>query len=177
MNVLETLIACAVLASAAIPVTAGADTTWLIQDATFSDGGTLTGTFSIDQYGYLDAASLTTGAGTVLGGQTYGMNSQASNDSFYIDFNPGYTTDLHIVFADPLTARESHDSIVLGGSSFECVGSFSCSTGQAGTVRYLTGGFATYVPEAATWAMMVLGAGLVGAGIRLTRDKRGVSAV
>jgi len=32
------------------------------------------------------------------------------------------------------------------------------------------------VPEPATWAMMVLGAGLLGAGLRFTRQGRGVSA-
>ena len=160
--------------AAAIPTIASADTTWLIEDATFDDGGTLTGTFTLNQYGYLETASLTTSAGGVLGGQSYDATSNASNGATYLDFNPGYTTDLHIVFADSLTTGESHNDIVAG--SYECEGSYSCYVPEGGTVRYLIGGYATYVPEPATWAMMVLGLGLIGGGIRLTRDKRGLSA-
>ena len=45
-----------------------------------------------------------------------------------------------------------------GGPSYECIGSYSCYTQPSdGAYRYIGTGFASAVPEPATWAMMVLG--------------------
>jgi len=146
--------------------TAKADVVWTVS-GTFDDGTTLTGSFTTNVYGFLeDNYSLTTQSEGAFTGFTYNSSdSYFSNGTFYVDFQPGYEQDLHLVFADSLSVPNLNNPLVGGGPSYECQGSFSCYIPAGGPIRYIDAGFASAVPEPATWAMMLLGflgMGLVG---------------
>lgn len=145
---------------------ARADILWTV-DGTFTDGTTVTGTFSINQYGFLDNNfSLTTHANGAFAGFTYtASDSYYSNGTFYVDAQPGYQQDLHLQFLDALTALNPNNPIVGGnpGPSYECIDSFSCFNQTGGTIRYIESGFAAAVPEASTWLMFLIG--MVGIGL------------
>jgi hypothetical protein len=151
-----------------------ADVTWLVS-GTFDDGGTLSGHFTIDQYGYLeDNFSLTTTAGSTLPGFTYNASdSYYSNGTLYVDFQPGYDADLHLTFADSLLVASSDNPLEGGspGPSWECASSYSCYVPAGGPTRYISSGSAVgTIPEPSTWAMMLLGfAGLGISGYRASR--------
>ena len=158
---------CAAAGLAAAPSMASADTEWLV-NATFDDGTTLTGTFVVNVYGYLESANLqtdTNGAFTAFDYKTTNSSVATGVSSpYYIDFQPGYQSDLHVVFADALTVGSQDNPIVIGGASFECQGSFSCFDGGGGNTRFIGSGSAQAVPEPAVWALIFAGfAGLGGA--------------
>lgn len=163
-------IAASIIAVCAFGVSAAnADVQWLV-DGTFNDTGTVTGTFTIDAYGYLlNNFNLQTTAGTALPGFDYNStDSYFSNGTFYVDAQPGYQADLHLQFLNDLEVAASTDPLVggFGGPSYECVGSYSCYVPSGGVTRYITDGFATAVPEPATWAMFLVGFGAVGFAMR-----------
>jgi hypothetical protein len=176
--------AAAVLAAALAPTIASADVLWTV-NGTFDDQGTLTGTFEVDQYGYLVDAALTTSAWTV-GDITRPAFTYTLNNSFiatgvylgdyYVDFQPGYEADLHVQFTDPLKTPEANNLIIGGeqGPSYECQDSFSCFVPAGGPTRYLDG-FAsssgTAVPEPAAWALMIVGFGMAGGMMRARRRR------
>lgn len=154
---------------------AQADILWTV-DGTFTDGTTVTGTFSINQYGYLDNNfSLTTHASGAFGGFTYtASDSYYANGTFYVDAQPGYQQDLHLQFLDALTALNPSNPIVGGnpGPSYECIASYSCYNQTGGTIRYIDAGFAAAVPEASTWLMFLIG--MAGIGLMGLRRNRAV---
>lgn len=165
----------AVFAALAAPVAARADVTWLVSGL-FDDGGTLSGFFNINVYGYLEGYDLTTTTGGAVSGFEYTpLNSYFSNDVFYVDAQPGYAGDLHLQFTTPLTTHSANNPIIGGedGPSYECVQSYSCYVNQGGTTRYLTSGFASSgaVPEPGVWLLMLGGFGGVGALLRHARRK------
>jgi len=152
---------------------AKADVVWTV-DGSFIGGGDVSGTFTINVYGYLENNfSLTTTAGGGFSGFTYNAsNSFYSNGNFYVDAQPGYVQDLHLAFLDSLLVPNLNNPIVggSGGPSYECIGSYSCYTQPSGgSYRYIGTGFASAVPEPATWAMMVLG--FLGLGFMAHRRK------
>jgi PEP-CTERM motif-containing protein len=153
---------------------ARADILWTV-DGTFTDGTTVTGTFSINQYGYLDNNfSLTTHPNGAFGGFTYtASDSYYSNGTFYVDAQPGYQQDLHLQFLDALTSPNPNNPIVGGnpGPSYECINSYSCFNQTGGTIRYIDAGFAAAVPEASTWLMLLIG--MVGIGLMGLRRGKG----
>ena len=154
---------------AALPSVASADVTWLV-NGTFDDGTTVSGTFDINVYGYLESADLTTQTKGGFAGFEYTLaDSYIATGDKYVDFQPGYTSDLRITFTDSLGVGEAHNTIVGGefGPSYECQGSFSCYVPSGGSTRYLSG-FASSgaVPEPASWALMITGFGLVGWALR-----------
>ena len=158
------------LGLASAPATASADTTWLV-NATFTGGGDLTGSFTIDQDGYLTAGSLTTTSGGGFPGYTYNFaDSYFSNGDYYVDFQPGYQGDLHLAFADSLLVGSQYNPIVIGNllpnASYECQGSFSCYDLGGGDTRFIGSGSAVYVPEPATWALALVGFAGLGAVLR-----------
>lgn len=156
---------------------ANADVWWQLKDVTFDDGGTLSGVIDVNVYGFLSYWSLTTTAGThtnttggPLAGDTYTPSINSSINSgtsitFYSSTLPAYDGWLTLNFQDSLTTAESNNPIV--GLSFECVG-FTCPNGTE--TRYVTAGYAA-VPEAPTWAMMIVGAGLLGLGGTFMRGR------
>lgn len=192
MSISKTLMRglCAAAGALAMAGVAHADTTWNLT-GTFNDGGSLTGTITLNQYGFLyDNYTVTTTAGSLQSGFTYtSADSFFSNSTttsipaappFYIDFQPGYEADLHLEFSgDPLTSAPT-DLFVGGyqGPSFECQNSYSCYTEPTynPTIRYLTSGEATLaVPEPASWALMIVGLGGIGGALRFNRRKPAVA--
>jgi hypothetical protein len=176
----------AVLAGLAAPTIASADTHWLVSGV-FDDGGTLSGYFDINVDGWLDGYDLTTAAGTIEGGFDYTpLTSYFANGTFFVDAEPGYFNDLHLEFADPISAPVADNPIVSdGGASYECVQSWSCYVPNGGVTRYLTGGSATAgssivadlrdepinIPEPGMWLLMLTGFGGAGAMLRQARRK------
>lgn len=148
--------------------TARADVHWLVSGV-FDDGGTLSGSFSLNQYGFLSAWDLTTTPGLLLGGYEYksGTSTVADPTSFSISFatlaNKG---GFDLVFANDLTSQTAFDPLVLGGLSSECDVNSYCP--NAPVTRELVSG-AAYVPEPATWLLMTIGMGAVGGMARRRR--------
>lgn len=134
----------------------------------FSDGTTLAGRFSLNYYGFLDTAHLTTQANGVFSGATYAVPSDsASNNNFSVDVNQAdYTADLHLSFASDITLATG--GVALLTTSYECRGSGNCYNASGGDVRYLVSGAAT-VPEPATWVLLVAGLGFTGVSLRHRR--------
>lgn len=178
----------AALMGAAAPSVANADVNWTVT-GTFDDGGALSGSFDINVYGYLNGYDLKTTAGSSEGGFEYTpSNSYFSNGAFYVDAQPGYQSDLHLTFLGDLSVASANNPLVggAGGPSYECVGSYSCYLPAYGTTRYIAEGFArastdgqgggSATPEPATWAMMLLGFGGVGAAMRMARRKGALAA-
>src|SRR5208282_4125921 len=96
--------ACVIAAACiALAGTAKANVTWVVNGA-FDDGGTVSGHFTIDVYGYLlnNFNLLTTAGGTLPGFDYTASDSYYSNGAFYVDAQPGYQQDLHLTFADNL---------------------------------------------------------------------------
>jgi len=143
---------------------AKADVVWDV-NATFDDGTVLTGAFSINVYGYLDGAYLTTQTKGPFTGFTYtASDSYVANNSIFIQLQPGYTSDLQIQFTNSLSVPSLNNSIAggEGQNSYECQGSYSCYVPAGGVVRYIASGSADgtigpAVPESSTWVMLVLG--------------------
>ncbi|SDJ65090.1 PEP-CTERM protein-sorting domain-containing protein [Bradyrhizobium lablabi] len=160
------------------PTSAKADVVWSI-NASFEDGGSLSGNFTINVYGYLSDWDLTTQTIGPFGGFEYKPgNSYISNGAFYADFQPGYVRDLHLAFTTDLGVASADNPIVGGspGPSYECVGSYSCYVPLGGTTRYLTEGVAVAaVPEPSTWTMLILG--FFGIGFMAYRRKLSASGL
>jgi hypothetical protein len=165
---------CVAAISAGLPATAQADVTWLVNGA-FDGGGTVSGKFTINVYGYLENNYVLTTTAGALPGFTYDAgDSYYSNGAFYVDAQPSYEADLHLTFADSLLVPSASNPLVGGspGPSYECANSFSCYVPTGGTTRYIASGYASAVPEISTWAMMLVGfAGLGFAGFRASRKR------
>jgi hypothetical protein len=182
----------ALAASTLVAASAADAATWMV-NGTFADGTTVTGKFTVDVYGYLKGADLSTQNGTSdtggnpLSAANYDLNNNASNGAppspYYIDLlPPDDQSELYIIFQDPLTTPIA-DNPIIGG--YECQESFSCNASYlppdytqevvhqppTDNTRFFAdfAGSASAVPEAATWAMMLLGTGLLGMGLRLRR--------
>lgn len=166
-------LACGVLLLAAItsgicftPRTAYAlPTTWVLQNATLDDGGTVSGSLTIGPYGYLVApVTVTSTAGTLLGGHAYSYSDPTnivpgSPPAFGVEFHSAtYDLTLHIEFENSLESS-GVDPIVLS-QSWECA-SFSCpgpDTGQPDAdTRFFTAGSAVAAPEPGTLSLLALG--------------------
>ncbi len=165
---------------------ASADVHWTVSGV-FQDGGTLTGWFNINVYGELGAFDLFTQGGgfsdfeyTSADPTDYTKAGSHGGPPFYpyiapyfVDFQPGYHQDLHLVFDKPLDTQSANNPLIVGnpGPSYECIKSYSCyipSIDYGGSVRYLSEGTAS-APEPAAWALMIGGFGLAGAALRARR--------
>ncbi|HEY8003320.1 MAG TPA: PEP-CTERM sorting domain-containing protein [Phenylobacterium sp.] len=165
---------CAAALAAVAPSVAQADVHWVVNGA-FDDGGSVSGFFDINVYGFLDGFDLTTTNGSTESGFEYTpLNSYYSNGTFYVDAEPLYQSDLHLAFLDDLSVPSAGNPILGGspGPSWECQGSFSCYIPEDGAIRYISSGSATaLVPEPASWALMLAGFVGLGAGLRLARRR------
>jgi hypothetical protein len=165
---------------------AKADIVYVLSGVQFDDGGTLTGSFTLNMYGYLESYSLTSTLGTTITGYSYESPAPAaggiipnsppgSGILLFPNINPEQSA-LQLTFKFPFSSL-GVDPIVTGssGPSWECEGSYSCQfTGQLtnvygygggpiwGPTRFVTEGIATAVPEASTWMMLLLGFAGVG---------------
>jgi PEP-CTERM motif len=166
------------LGLAAMASTANAAVIWDVS-GTFSDGTTLTGSFTTNVYGYVETWDLFTQAKGAFTSVEYDPSTSYRSSGFqFVDFQPGYFGDLHLDFAGNLTDPSSSNPILAAGS-FECQGSYGCFIPEGGNTRYLTGGasdFAAAVPEPATWTMLILGFGMMGAALRLSGRRKILAA-
>ena len=155
-----------------------ADVRYTVENATFDDGTSLTGYFTLNQYDQLVTWDLTTvtgtnGTGTVPGfeytpGTTFLNGGCGTSPCFEFSRAPTFLGTLQLAFANPLPSFGT-DPFDLG-NSWE-----TFSFGFPGLpVRYLQGGdVVASIPEPATWALMVIGfAGLGFAGYRKTQAAR-----
>jgi hypothetical protein len=113
-----------------------------LHEVVFSDGGTASGTFSLNVLGFLDPQrDIATTAGSVLGATTYTSsgceNNSAPPADFVVFFSPGFKDGVQFQFLHPL-GTVAMDHIVLGGVSCEFA-SFSC---QSSPHRDVISGFA-----------------------------------
>lgn len=126
--------------------------TWTLTNVPLTDGGALSGTFTIDQYGYLGSYNLTTTIGGEGFSESYispapvsgGVNTTsppvAGNVLTLFPNDSGYTGELQLTFANSLSTPGINPIVIGNAASFECLGSFSCYlTGQ--TVVYPWGTF------------------------------------
>jgi PEP-CTERM motif len=167
---LRTLSAAAALAIAGVAGGASsskADVIYIVT-GTFDDATALTGSFTVDVYGYVEFASLnlTTVAGTISGysytGSTADPDGCGTDCIGYGRTSPPYFGGLQLTFQHSL-GLPGPDPISVNGSSWE---NLSYSIGGP-PIRYITAGVATPVPEPATWTMLIAGFAALGfAGYR-----------
>jgi len=155
---------------------ARADVTWVFNDVGLSDGGTLAGSFTLNDFGMLSGWDLTTTAGSSgVGAYTYtpglfnGMVNLTHDELVLWRMTPmAYDGGLQLAFSGSLFGSGTVDSLIggVGGPSVEC-GNWNCT---AGPERFALGGEAidavSAIPEPATWTMMLLGIGATGFYIR-----------
>lgn len=150
----------------------GATLAWTLSGVTFSDGGTASGTFSTDSTtGQLLSYNIATTAGTILGAFTYDASSSFKYgdnifgpNSFIITNNSPFAQPyLMLSFVSPLTSGGTN--ALQAESSYECM---NCIP-----YRTVVSGFATTgaVPEPSAWALLILGFGAVGAGMRQRKTR------
>jgi hypothetical protein len=155
-------LAATVATATAAPVSYPID--WTLKNVGFSDGGTASGTFAINQYGQLQTFDVTTTTGSALSGYVYTPVINAlleDNDTVLILNRTGYDGYLDLTFLNPLSTPASYDPIV-AAVSYECNG-FQQVNGSCGTrsvERTVTSGGA--VPEPMT--VVLFGTALLGIG-------------
>lgn len=142
---------------------------------TFSDGGTLTGTFTTDDTLHtLIATSL-----TVAGGSS-GIDSVIYNDASYFTAGPpslpngfylyapsSVNKGLTLFFTDPLTL--SGATLTTSSSNFQQPVSTGVTTTRTVTSGMVTNAGPTAVPEPASWALMLIG--FAGVGVAFRRNQ------
>jgi hypothetical protein len=164
---------------------ARADTIVTLEGVTFADGGTASGYFELNVYGYFEFADITTTPGTSMAdapmpGSTYSTAGAGVNNS--VPFDSGFffnsTVDafsLVLTAENPVTAG-GFDPLILGsGSTSSLAGSYEACTENPTTcdgLTYLDGRLVTagtlYAPEPATLSLLGMG-GLMLSVIRRKR--------
>lgn len=148
---------------------ARADIVWTLQNVTFDDGASLTGSFTVNAYGGLAAWNLTTTNGPSVTGYHYTQTINAQSAfpiTNYVVFNHGppqsYNGYLDLIFQNSLTSPGINP--LVAGVAYEC-GGYGSTSGDctSRSIRFVgEGAFASSVPEPSTWALMMLGFAGVG---------------
>jgi hypothetical protein len=153
------------------------DIDYVLQNVTFDDGGTASGSFTVDpSSGAIQTLSITTTGGSTLPGYSYSYPGGltlgqpaffASSPDPTLSFEllmppfPDDTIVLQLQFENPLTGGGVDPIVVGAGVSYECN---NCTP-----FREVTGGDIAAVPE--PLSITLLGSGLVGLGV--ARRRRG----
>jgi hypothetical protein len=153
-------LASAAIAALALIATPAAATDYIVS---FNSGaGTFTGTFttSVDPDPAFDLVTAITGT---LGGNNATLlapDAFAGNDNLFSPTNPFFSAG-----GVSFTAGGTNYNIFGSGAPILCTGAPTCvgTTVSNFSVQAATAG----VPEPATWAMMLLGFGAIGLGLRL----------
>jgi hypothetical protein len=149
-----------------------AEVRWYLE-ATFSDGGTAKGYFSISQYYAVDYNIQTTANGDFDAYEflptTTGVAGPVISPTDVLIFGPSYSGDqLRLYSENPLDVAGPNALLT---SSYECMTSYSCPASPAGDTRYVTSAILSNgaVPEPAIWGFLLLGFGAIGARARHRR--------
>jgi hypothetical protein len=157
------VVACAaLLAVNAVPAEASV-IDWTLQNVTFDDGGTASGTFSTDSTtGYVTDIDIITTPGTKLAGAAYDDSVEVYNDFWppnsFLLRNVAAFFDLELAFVDPLTTAGT-DLLALQRASYECR---NCSPSRI----IVSGEAVSAVPEPATLAILSTGLLFLGTAFR-----------
>lgn len=150
---------CAVILAISVMPAKASVIDWTLQDVVFTDGGSVSGTFSTDAAtGEVLSFNITTTSGTELAGIDYDdITAQVYNDfwgpnSFDLTDEAAHTY-LELAFVDPLTAPGT-DLLALQSASYECDDCYPYRIVLSGEA-VATG--PSQVPEPATSALLFVG--------------------
>jgi hypothetical protein len=154
-----------IAALCAFASSARADVLWYVTGL-FDDGARLSGSFTVNQYGFVGPASLETSDGATFAGMVYTVpGTPLGNTVFQLDFGPNnYEDGMVLNFATDLNVGALSNALLT--SSYECR-TFFCAPSTS-VFRHIVSGYASTspVPEPASWALMIGGLGLAGAAMR-----------
>jgi hypothetical protein len=154
---------------------ASADTIVTLEDVTFADGGTASGSFTLNVYGYVESADITTTPGTSMAsaplagytctadGASVPSGPAPFDSVFYFNST---VDDFSLTLSAQNVVTDGFDPLIPGsGSGDTLAGSFEYCTENptvCGGVSYLDGRLITsgtlYPPEPATLSLLGLGA-------------------